>query len=117
MTRKPNSLGISALDEAIMLCMIAQPRYGLEILELISEASGGKCDLNFGSLYRFLDQLRNHGLIEEVKVIDNNKVLVARGRHRRRYYTVTAKGVNILEESEFMRQRLKNGLQPSTEMP
>ena len=97
-----------------MLTMVHQPRYGLEIIYMISAASQNRFEINFGTLYPKLRSLERRRLIQSIKMEDV-KYIEQRGGHRRKYYELTPEGRHALHEASQLRQTLLNwddGLQP-----
>ena len=105
-----NPLKMSATEESVLLTMLVRPRFGLEIQEMVSEASEGKCWIEYCTLYPMLRKLKERGLIQpsgsEAKV-DSEEILLIRGNHRRQYYAITELGENALKEAERTRQKLR----------
>ena len=66
-----------------------EPRHGYELTQLIEARSGGALTFNFASLYATLYKL------EERKWIKGRWVEKA-GQRRRRYYSITSEGRNVL---------------------
>ena len=66
-----------------------EPRHGYELTQLIEERSSGALTFNFASLYATLYKL------EERKWIKGRWVEKA-GQRRRRYYSITPKGRDVL---------------------
>ena len=66
-----------------------QPRHGYELTQLIEARSGGALTFNFASLYATLYKL------EERKWIKGRWVEKA-GQRRRRYYSITPEGRDVL---------------------
>ena len=76
--------------EIVVLAFLEdEPRHGYELAQLIETRSGGALTFNFASLYATLYK------IEERKWIQGRWVEKA-GQRRRRYYTITAKGREVL---------------------
>lgn len=83
--------------------------YGYEIIKKVKEVSGGKILYSDGTLYPVLRKLEDRELIQsEWKIAENEK--------RRRYYTITKKGMTQLKEEkqswEFMNELLSNLWKP-----
>ena len=101
-----------------MLTMRSQPRYGLEIIEMVYDASDSHIEIQIGSLYPLLKRLKRTGLLETAKVTEN---LAVRGNHTRKYSQLTVSGQQALARAEQLRRNLRNwdsprfsdGLQPS----
>jgi PadR family transcriptional regulator PadR len=76
--------------ELVVLALLEdQPRHGYALTQLIEAKSGGALTFNFASLYATLYKL------EERKWIQGRWVEKA-GQRRRRYYTMTAQGREVL---------------------
>ncbi|MEB3359474.1 MAG: PadR family transcriptional regulator [Synechococcales bacterium] len=105
-----NFLKLTALEEAIMLAILDIPRYGQNIVEVVSDASDGNYQIDPGTLYPALHRLGSRGLIKEKKVQVGNdcRSLKIRRGHNRRYYQVTPDGREILEEIERIRFQIRS---------
>ncbi|HSX15793.1 MAG TPA: PadR family transcriptional regulator [Candidatus Saccharimonadales bacterium] len=73
---------------SILLALSLKERHGYEIIKQIEDDSDGKIKLGPGALYTSIKQLRNRGLILEVKHADDT---------RRRYYKLSASGLAALK--------------------
>ncbi len=73
---------------SILLALSLRERHGYEIIKQVEEDSNQKIKLGPGALYTSIKQLLRRGLIVEVKHTDDT---------RRRYYKLTAQGMQILE--------------------
>ncbi len=97
---------IAASSIPILLStLIDGESYGYEIIKKVKEASNGKILYSDGTLYPVLRKLEDKEFIlSEWKVAENQK--------RRRYYTITQKGLSQLREErrswEFMNELLTN---------
>ncbi|SRR5579871_2864361 len=77
--------------ELIVLALLEDgARHGYELSKLIDERSSGALTFNFASLYATLYKL------EERKWI-HGRWVEKPGQRRRRYYTITARGREVLE--------------------
>ncbi|BAY95960.1 MULTISPECIES: PadR family transcriptional regulator [unclassified Tolypothrix] len=95
---------INSLEEVVLTILSSGKCYGTEIIEIVSSASEGRKQLNFGSLYPTLYKLKIRGLIEE----DLGEThLPERGGHRRKYYKITELGIQALSHIENFRQKLR----------
>jgi PadR family transcriptional regulator PadR len=94
----------TVLEEAIMLSILNQPRFGQNIVEVVSAASYGNCQISCGTLYPALRRLKKRGLIKAEKSEVN--VVVRRG-HNRCYYSVTPKGKEVLDNLATMRLQIR----------
>lgn len=81
MTRRYNQLPQVAFS--ILLALSLRERHGYEIIQQVAEDSSGKIKLSPGALYTSIKQLREQGLVKEVRKHDDI---------RRRYYRLTNKG-------------------------
>lgn len=89
----------------ILSILIDGESYGYEIIRKVKEASAGKILYSDGTLYPVLRKLEDKEFIlSEWKIADNQK--------RRRYYTITDKGLLQLREEKqnwkFMNELLNN---------
>ncbi|MDB5182503.1 MAG: hypothetical protein JWO47_287 [Candidatus Saccharibacteria bacterium] len=73
---------------SILLALSLRERHGYEIIKQVEEDSNDKIKLGPGALYTSIKQLLKNGFIVEVKHPDDT---------RRRYYKLTALGMQILE--------------------
>jgi len=89
MTRRTLGL-LPQVSFSILFALSLKPRHGYELLQQIDEDSGSKIHLGPGALYGTIKQLAEDGLIEEIPFADE--------RERRRYYRLTRKGWNQLQE-------------------
>jgi PadR family transcriptional regulator, regulatory protein PadR len=94
------------LEELILLAIAGKLEiYGLEIATEIAKASEDRVQLNYGSLYPYLNRLEKKGYITSRWEEEND-----RKGARRKYYQITDRGTQSLDEATFIRQRLR---QPS----
>lgn len=96
-------LNLSNKEELVLLTMMTGARYGLEIIDMVSDASDGRTQINIGSLYPMLDKFKNQGLLESVKSEQSSGI---RNGHRRKYYALTDLARQILFETYQQRQVL-----------
>jgi DNA-binding PadR family transcriptional regulator len=91
------------LEELILLAIAGKSEiYGLEIATEIAKASEDKVQLNYGSLYPYLNRLEKKGYISSRWEEENE-----RKGARRKYYQITDKGTQSLDEATLIRQRLR----------
>jgi DNA-binding PadR family transcriptional regulator len=91
------------LEELILLAIAGRLEiYGLEIAANIATASADKVQLNYGSLYPYLNRLEKKGYITSRWEEEN-----ARKGARRKYYQITDKGTQSLDEARLIRQQLR----------
>ncbi len=78
----------------VLLSLAPEPRHGYGIIKNVSECTGGRLELEAGTLYAAIRRLRNDGLIEETPAPADTDA-------RRRYYDLTGLGRVVLRaESE-----------------
>ena len=78
--------------EIVVLAFLEdEPRHGYELTQLIEERSGGALTFNFASLYATLYKLEERGWIQ-------GRWVERAGQRRRRYYTITKTGRDVLAE-------------------
>ena len=87
-----------------MLSLLERPRFGQNIVEVVSAASNGTCQISCGTLYPALRRLESRGFIRSEKSEAN---LVVRRGHNRCYYAVTDQGREVLNNLEAMRHQIK----------
>jgi DNA-binding PadR family transcriptional regulator len=90
------STNLSQLELFILSALIAKERYGLEIIEVIEEATGRKGILSLGSLYATLHRMEKKGFITSRW----GETVVPRQGARRRYYQLTALGQKVLRDTQ-----------------
>jgi uncharacterized protein YjbI with pentapeptide repeats/DNA-binding MarR family transcriptional regulator len=91
------------LEELILLAIAGKSEiYGLEIATEIAKASEDKVQLNYGSLYPYLNRLEKKGYITSRWEEEND-----RKGARRKYYQIADKGTQSLDEATLIRRRLR----------
>lgn len=99
------NLKLTALEEAIMLAILNEPNYGQGIVDVVSAASNGRYQIGPSTLYPALQRLERRGCIQGE---ERPERLEIRNGHSRRYYQVTQKGKEMLEDMERMRAYIRN---------
>ncbi|MBF2088493.1 MAG: PadR family transcriptional regulator [Synechococcales cyanobacterium K32_A2020_035] len=96
---------LSTVEELVMTVLWHQTRelYGLEISDVIEKAAGDNA-VSFGSLYPALRRLEEKGFLVS-RWGDETK---ERGGARRRYYKVTADGIEAVQRIQDIRDQLAN---------
>lgn len=99
MARKKSDdpLDLTPTEVVILYTLRTRPRYGLEITEVIEQASMGKRKIGFSSLYPTLKRL------EEKEFVTSNwgdETPEELNGARRRYYSISNLGREALEERE-----------------
>lgn len=86
------------LEMLVLQVVSPEPSYGYAITQEVLQRSRGYLELKEGSLYPALHRLEREGLLESYWVDAGPK-------RRRKYYRVTAKGLEVLEhkQSEWRR--------------
>jgi DNA-binding PadR family transcriptional regulator len=88
---------LSPKEEAVLTSVLYGERYGLEIIEAVKKASGGKIQLGFGSVYPSLHKLEEKGFLVARW---GDETPEERGGARRRYYRITGLGEKVLQEKQ-----------------
>ncbi len=91
---------LSALEQDLLTLLSIRPLYGLEFVEAINNASDGRRTLQVGSLYPTLHRLEKDNMIE-----GHWSDSTSSGA-KRKYYTITDLGRQILEGTNTYRQNL-----------
>jgi PadR family transcriptional regulator PadR len=91
---------------AILMSLIGDRGFGLEIIERVREKTNGKISLNEGSVYPALKALEREGLLRSF----DGEPMLERGGRPRRYYELTGDGRRVAREQ---RMALLNLLQPA----
>lgn len=86
----------------ILLVLQRGVRHGYALLEEVARESDGDVQIQTGSLYRFLGQLLDEGLIDEVDVPTGERS----ADERRRYYGLTERGRVVVKEEVSRLRRL-----------
>ena len=97
-------LDISRSEEIILNVLYDRECYGLEIIEIVSQASNGENRINFGSLYPTLKRLSKKRLVESRW---GDEKLPKRRGARRRYYITTLQGKRAVDNYQAFYQRLR----------
>ncbi|MCB0628881.1 MAG: PadR family transcriptional regulator [Saprospiraceae bacterium] len=80
-------------DLKVLSVLVSGDKYGLEIVQEVSETG---TTLLLGSLYNVLKKLENNGFVKSYWGDEVDE----RGGNRRKYYKITAKGQNAVEENQ-----------------
>jgi PadR family transcriptional regulator, regulatory protein PadR len=94
---------LSAQEEDILTMLLGKELYGLQIMNAINQASQGKRDIGFGSLYPALNRLSKNGLLKSRWGEETDE---ESGGARRKYYQVTGLGERVLRETQNYRAAL-----------
>ena len=100
---KSQELITSSTDTLLLCLLIDQPMYGYKIIKELRGRSEGYFNFKEGTLYPALHRLETSGLIE-------GKWQTLPGGQQRKYYTITAKGINILEEKRMQWQDFSDAM-------
>ena len=96
-------LPLSPTDFQVLLVLIRGPAHGYGIMKEVEDASGGRVQIELGSLYRLIARLLTTGMIEEASSADNPP----HAGKRRRTYEITELGLAVARaEAERMRDTL-----------
>ncbi len=83
-----NFLPMSPTDFQVLLALAREPLHGYAIMKVVEETSGGRLNIEIGSLYRIIARLSSSGLIEE----NGESNSEPRPGRKRRIYTLTPLG-------------------------
>ncbi len=99
MPRTPQSqLPLTHVVYHVLLSLSLSDKHGYGIIKDVAERTGGRLELEAGTLYTAIKRLREDGLIEAVKSPEDSDP-------RRRYYALTGFGREVLEaESERLNE-------------
>lgn len=75
----------------ILAVLSEEPMYGYQISQELVRRSGGYFDMKEGLLYPLLHRIKRDGLVR-------SKWQTASGARRRKYYTITKAGREVLQE-------------------
>jgi PadR family transcriptional regulator PadR len=101
---KRNYLGTFELTVMLALIRLAENAYGLPIAREIEMKSGREVSL--GSIYATLDRLEAKGLV----CSKLGEPTPERGGRAKKYFSVTAKGVREVRETQRLLKQLWQGL-------
>jgi len=98
----------------ILLALVDEERHGYAIIQDVEARTGGELRLSAGTLYRSIARMVEQGLISEVV-----RRRPAADDPRRRYYRLTAFGVEVARAetrrlSQLVRMARERGLKPET---
>jgi DNA-binding PadR family transcriptional regulator len=96
---KDDLLLLSALEQDLLTLLNFRSLYGLEFVTAFQEASQGKREIGFGSLYPTLARMEKKGLVTW-RWGDEQK------GPRRKYYDITPYGKSVLQDTENLRKAL-----------
>lgn len=95
----------NALTEAVYYILLAlvEPLHGYGIMQRTAQLSGGRLVISAGTLYGALSTLMEKGWIEQLEIASDS---------RRKEYTITAAGRQVLEqELSRLEELVTNGKQ------
>jgi len=97
---------ITILEEIILttILRLRDDAYGVAIRQKVAELTGQ--DLIYGTLYNTLDQLFRKGYVRKMQ----GEPTPERGGRGKIYYSLTIQGINALQESHELHQKLWKGL-------
>ncbi|MEW6493327.1 MAG: PadR family transcriptional regulator [Cyanobacteriota bacterium] len=105
---KDDTLDLTLIEEAILNALMFRERYGLEIMNAISQASQGERTIGFSSLYPTLRKLEKRGFVTSRW---GDEMPEETTGARRRYYKITGSGLQALENKQQFLKALQS-LQP-----
>lgn len=86
---------LNETEIAIVAALIGESLYGTALIERVANISDGRIRPTLGGIYPTLHRMQAKGLIEGSWGDDDE----TRGGARRRYYRVTAKGLEAFEDT------------------
>jgi DNA-binding PadR family transcriptional regulator len=92
-------LPLPAATFHILLAVADESRHGYAISQDIAARTNGAIKMSFGTLYRSIQRMLEHGLLEEVR---EPPTAAGRDDERRRYYRVTRFG-RVVARAEVQR--------------
>lgn len=84
-----DALPLTHVAYYVLLSLSEAPRHGYGIIKDVAERTGGRLEIEAGTLYAAIKRMRDDGLIAEVEAPPEADA-------RRRYYTVTTYGREVL---------------------
>ena len=93
---------LGELEELILLtiAVIEEPAYAVNILQLLESQTGRAID--FSTIHTTLKRLENKGFVSS----EMGGATPERGGRRKRFFVITAYGVQALRENQELRSRL-----------
>jgi DNA-binding PadR family transcriptional regulator len=110
----PRSKGndmLTNVEEVILMSLVGQERYGLDIIQQIAQAHPAKKHISVGTLYPALSRLEKRGL---VTLRHEERQVGSRSGARRKYYRITIAGTRALHKMEALREHLEAQLSYGT---
>ena len=101
---KRDYLGHLELMVMLVLIRLGEKAYGIPIAHEI-ETKGGR-EISLGSIYATLDRLETKGLVSS----ELGEPTPERGGRAKKYFSVTAKGVREVRETQRLLKQLWQGL-------
>lgn len=97
---------LSRAEELVLLAVwrLGEEAYGVSIRKLIIDSTG--TDWSIGAVYVPLDRLTKWGYLEDV----HGEPTSVRGGRSKRYYKLTAEGLEALEHIKTVQQTMWSGL-------
>jgi len=95
--KSDDSLDLTPTEEMVLYAVRDRERYGLEIIDAIEKASGGRRKIGFSSLYLTLKKLEEKGSVTSRWGDETPEELTG----RRRYYVISGEGSRALNEREM----------------
>lgn len=94
---KEDPFNLTLTEESILNALMFRERYGLEIMNAIVEASKGKKNIGFSSLYPNLRQLEKRGFVTSRW---GDETPEEHTGARRRYYKITGSGIAAIQQKQ-----------------
>ena len=95
-------LPLKSIDFLVLLMLGRGDRHGYGVMQDVAEHTGGRIELEAGSLYRTIRRLQDAGLLEE----SARRPAADLDDERRRYYRLTAFGRRVVAAEAARLRRL-----------
>lgn len=101
---------ISILEEMVLIAIfrLKNDAYGVTIRKKITDAT--QKDVIYGTLYNTLDQLVRKGHLKKIR----GQPTKERGGRSKMFYSLTLSGINALQDSRDLHQKLWDGIKELT---
>lgn len=98
--KKEDYVVLSELEKTLLTLLYKSDLYGIQFVNAILEASDGKREVKFGSLYPTLTRMEKKGFVSWYWGDEQTGP-------RRKYYAITPYGRSLMEEDLRFREKLR----------
>jgi len=103
-----SQLQLTIKEEFVLLALSKLPEsYGTELMINISKHTSENVDIDCGTMYPILERLTRKSLIKFVR--DGNDIEGERNGRKRKYYSITPLGIEVLERVQCCRDGILKG--------